>query len=50
MFETKHTHRLAKPSDVLYIRFEFSLVIFYVEKVINSVACFVIFVFIEQAP
>jgi len=29
-FETKHTHRLAKPSDVLYIRFEFSLLMFYV--------------------
>ena len=29
-FETKHTHRLAKPSDVLYIRFEFSLLISFI--------------------
>ena len=29
-FETKHTHRLAKPSDVLYMRFEFYLIIFYI--------------------
>jgi len=29
-FETKHTHCLAKPSDVLYIRYEFSVAILYV--------------------